>query len=88
MLRLCFLATATVPLLCSIASAAIYPEEVEGNKTRLIVGLIQSYDPDIDKQLNSAGTVVGTEIALDHINADETMLPGYSLHYNFINSPV
>ena len=88
MVRLCFFATLTVPLLCSIVSAAIYPEKVEGNKTPLFVGLIQSYDPDIDKQLKGVGTVVGTEIALDHINADETMLPGYSLHYNFINSPV
>lgn len=87
MLRLCFLATVTVPLLCSIVSAAIYPKKVEG-KTQLTFGLIQSYDPDIDKQLNGVGTVVGTEIALDHINADENMLPGYSLHYNFINSPV
>lgn len=87
MLRLYMWLLATL-LLCSIVSAAVYPQEVKDEKIPLYVGLIQSYDPEIDKQLNGVGTVVGTEIALDHINADETMLPGYRLHYNFINSPV
>ena len=58
-------------------------------KKPLFVGLIQSYDPSLsDEQLNSVGTIVGAEIALDHINSDPSMLPGYSLHYYFIHSQV
>lgn len=102
MRRLWFLATLTASLLnnivseeCDVADPSIvsanlniYPEyNNENRKTPLYVGLIQSYDPS-DKQLNAVGTVVGTEVALDHINADESLLPGYTLHYNFINSPV
>jgi len=74
--------------------AAIYPvvdyeSQSEDGKVPLYVGLIQSYDPSSpDAQLDSTGTIVGTEIALDHINADESMLPGYRLHYSFVGSPV
>ena len=61
----------------------------EDGKVPLYVGLIQSYDPSRpDAQLDSIGTIVGTEIALDHINADERMLPGYRLHYSFVGSQV
>ena len=85
------------------ASIAIYPELPQpgsdagsggngsdtDNRTSLYFGLIQSYDPsDPDEQLGSVGTIVGTEIALDHINADDSLLPGYRLHFNFANSPV
>lgn len=84
-------------LLCSMCGltiaygnkGVIYPPTAETTDIPLYVGLVQSYDPSLpDEVLDSVGTVVGTEIALDHINADATMLPGYSLHYNFINSPV
>ena len=76
--------------------AAIYPvvdyesqSQSEDGKVPLYVGLIQSYDPSSpDAQLDSTGTIVGTEIALDHINEDESMLPGYRLHYSFVGSPV
>ena len=74
----------------SSGSGVIYPpltEDSDGTaETPLFVGLIESYDPaHPDQQLKS---VVGTEIALDHINADPSILPGYRLHYNFINSQV
>ena len=55
----------------------------------LYIGLIQSYDPKMkDAQLDTIGLVVGTEIALDHINANESILPGYRLHYNFASAMV
>ena len=79
-----------------LSEAAIYPalDDVasgsgDSDEKSLYVGLIESYDPNArDEQLGAVGTVVGTEIALDHINANESMLPGYRLHYNFVNSQV
>ena len=65
-----------------IGAGVIYPPllpttDAEGSanetttKKPLFVGLIQSYDPSLeDEQLNSVGTIVGAEIALDHINSD------------------
>ena len=95
---LVFALAAVLPLgrFTLVSGVAIYPEEDDGGSgsgdervTSLYVGLVQSYDPTArDKQLGAVGTVVGTEIALDHINADERMLPGYRLHYNFVNSQV
>ena len=74
------------------AEGSIYPPREDATATELeplYVGLIESYDPaEADPQLGAVGTVVGAEIALDHINADPRMLPGYSLHLNFINSQV
>ena len=77
----------------SSGSGVIYPpltEDSDGTaETPLFVGVIESYDPaHPDQQLRSVGTIVGTEIALDHINANPSILPGYRLHYNFINSQV
>ena len=89
-------ALAALQPLCLTSELNIYPapDDVASGSgsedvTALYVGLIQSYDPTArDEQLGAVGTVVGTEIALDHINANESMLPGYRLHYNFINSQV
>ena len=77
----------------SSGNGVIYPpltEDSDGTaETPLFVGLIESYDPaHPDRLLKSVGTIIGTEIALDHINADPSILPGYRLHYNFINSQV
>ena len=69
----------------------VYPDPANATETRtsLYVGLIQSYDPTkLDDQLDSVGTVVGAELAVQHINANDTILQGYTLHYNFINSQV
>jgi gamma-aminobutyric acid type B receptor len=88
-----FPALATVLLLCSggegvSPTGEIYPPVEEGPEIPLYVGLIESYDASKeDEQLGAVGTVVGAEIALNHINAASNMLPGYSLHHNFINSP-
>ena len=87
---------AALALFATLAEAnLIYPplpdQSGSGLKeyTPLYVGLIESYDPSLpDDQLSAVGTVVGAEIAMDHINADTAMLPGYSLHFNFVNSQV
>ena len=85
-------------LLVAVAIACgelIYPaQESRPNNNRddiipLYIGLIQSYDPSMqDAQIDTIGLVVGTEIALDHINANESILPGYRLHYNFAGAMV
>ena len=80
----------------SASSHFVYPplpevqqEDETESDTPLYVGLVESYDASLpDEQLGAVGTVVGAEIALDHINAAPDMLPGYSLHFNFVNSQV
>ena len=52
--------------------------------TPLYFSLIQSFS----SQYVSAHSVVGLELALDFTNADETLLPGYSLHYVFTDAPI
>ena len=36
----------------------------------------------------SSGTIPGVEAALDRINSDPTLLPGYKLHYTLTDSQV
>lgn len=53
----------------------------------LYFALIQSLGGN-GSQLDGSGVVAGVKIALDRINNDTTMLPGYTLHYTFTNSKV
>ena len=56
------------------------------NKTTpLYFGLIQSFSAS---QIDGSGTVAGVNIALDRINNDCSLLPGYSLHYTVADSQV
>ena len=50
----------------------------------LYIALILSFGGDFI----SSGAVPGVQLALDQINADPTILPGYSLHYSLTNSNV
>ena len=36
----------------------------------------------------SSGTIPGVQVALDQINSDPTLLPGYQLHYTLTDSQV
>ena len=57
----------------------IYPPlNASDTRTPLYFSLIQSFG-----QYISLHSMVGLEVALDFINADENLLPGYSLHYVF-----
>ena len=47
-------------------------------------GLIMSFGGNID----SSGAVPGVRVALDRINSDSSLLPGYSLHYALSDSQV
>ena len=63
----------------------IYPP-VDENDTRtpLYFAVLQSFGGDYD----GSGSVAGLQVALDRINSDPTLLPGYSLHYTLTDSQV
>ena len=50
----------------------------------LFFAFIQSFGGVYDGR----GTIPGVQLALDQINADPNMLPGYTLHYTLMNSNV
>ena len=60
------------------------PVDESDGRTPLYFSLIQSFSG----QYISAYSLVGLELALDLINKDPVLLPGYSLHYVFTDAPV
>ena len=50
----------------------------------LVFGLIMSFAGSV----NSSAAIPGVRVALDRINSDTTLLPGYSLHYALSDSQV
>ena len=50
----------------------------------LVFGLIMSFGGNF----NSSAAIPGVRVALDRINSDTTLLPGYSLHYALSDSQV
>ena len=60
------------------------PVNVSDNRTPLYFALIQSFSGIYV----SAHSIVGLEVALDLINENKTLLPGYSLHYVLTDAPV
>lgn len=50
----------------------------------LVFGLIMSFGGSFD----SSGAVPGVRVALDRINNDPDLLPGYTLHYALSDSRV
>ena len=69
----------------------VYPDprnsEVLQGRTPLYFALIQSLGGP-GSQLDGSGTLAGVKVALDRINNDSSLLPGYTLHYTFANSKV
>ena len=65
----------------------VYPPDKD-NDTRvdLYLALIMSFG--FGGALNSSGTVPGIQIALDLINNQPNLLPGYKLHYTLMDSQV
>ena len=69
----------------------VYPDprdpEVLKGRVSLYFSLIQSLGGPLS-QFDASGSVAGVKIALDMINNDSSLLPGYTLHYTFANSKV
>ena len=59
-------------------------DSVAGQPKPLVFGLIMSFGGNID----SSGAVPGVRVALDRINNDTSLLPGYTLHYALSDSRV
>ena len=64
-----------------------WPEErmfKDNGTTPLYIGLMMSFGGDFD----SSSGVPGVQVALNQINSDPSMLPGYTLHYTLTDSQV
>ena len=62
-----------------------YPPLSESRHPKpLVFGLIMSFGGNFD----SSGAVPGVRVALDRINNDTSLLPGYTLHYALSDSQV
>ncbi len=90
--------TVSLLLLVSLASSCLagvfspitYPDINDTNTCinatrRLYFGLLMSFDAE---QFDGSGAIAGVNVALDRINRNCTLLPGYSLHYTVANSRV
>ena len=66
----------------------VYPDptdpQILQGRTPLYFALFQS----LGGQFDGSGSVAGVKVALDRINSDMTLLPGYSLHYTLADSMV
>ena len=64
----------------------VYPNDTTGDPgtKHLYFGLMQSFGGSFDGTRN----YLGVQVALDQINNDPTMLPGYTLHYTLSDSKV
>ena len=97
-----YLQASIVPVLLVLVSAQslpynpddyleVYPDprdsEVLQGRTPLYFALIQSLGGPFS-EFDASGSVAGVKIALDRINNDSSLLPGYTLHYTFANSQV
>ncbi len=85
----CFCAVFLCLMLATPSFAALpftYPSEEDfpNATTPLYFGLMQSITGIFD----GYGVVPGVEVALDQINNDSSILPGYSLHYVLLDGQV
>ena len=60
------------------------PEDLPNGTTPLYFALMQSFSGGYV----SAGGIPGLMVALDEINSNSTVLPGYSLHYTLSDNAV
>ena len=85
---LVFLLLVAIPALCygqSDRYLHTYPPYNETDpRTPLTVALLQSFGGSF----NSSGGVAGVQVALDLINNNLDLLPGYSLHYTLTDTQV
>ena len=77
--------------ICALASIShgsfplVYPQPSDSsNATSLYLAVMMSFNGTFI----SSGTIPGIQIALDLINEQEDLLPGYKLHYIALDSRV
>ena len=69
----------------SVDFLEVYPDPVDdGESIPLFFGLTMSFGGSYI----SNGGVVAAQVALDQINSDASLLPGYTLHYILTDSQV
>ena len=80
-----------LPLVDSRVYIEVYPNPTDPHilrgRTPLYIALIQNLGGD-GSMFNGLGSVAGVKVALDWINNDTTLLPGYTLHYTLTDSKV
>ena len=69
----------------------VYPDpkdsEVLKGRIPLHFALMQSLGGPLS-QFDGSGSITGVKVALDRINNDSSILPGYTLHYTLADSKV
>ena len=79
------LSIATKSCYSSVDFLEIYPDLADdGNNTQLFVGFTMSFGGSYI----SSGGALAAQVALDQINSDPWLLPGYTLHYILTDSQV
>ena len=82
----------TTCLTCATSTSHVYPSphpylspnNNSDERTPLYFGVLQSFGGDFD----GSGSIAGVRVALDLINRDASLLPGYRLHYTSMDSQV
>ena len=80
-------------LLLAYSTASPYlqvypPYNHSDTRTPLHFALMLSIDPNSIPNLTSIRALPGVQIALDYVNGQPSVLPGYSLHYTLTDSQV
>ena len=76
---------ASIGVAQSSARQVYPPVNSRNNETEsLYIALMMSFGGDY----TSSGAIPGVQVALDQINADPSILPGYTLHYTLRDSQV
>ena len=85
------IATFYIRFVCCLKYLEVYPNstdpEVLKGRTPLYFALIQSLGGPLSL-FDGSGSITGVKVALDEINNDTNLLPGYTLHYTFSDSKV
>jgi len=75
----------TCSSVCVLCYEQVYPPVNENDSTTdVFFALMVSFS----SRFNSSANVVGVKVALDMINSDPYLLPGYTLHYVLSDSEV
>ena len=72
------------PVNLSQSQLTCTPQPADNKTCPLYIALMMSFG----REYISSGVIASVQYALDQINADQDLLPGYSLHYTLTDSQV